>query len=160
MSMGEKEPQEVLDKINVIYQEGKEQQKELFHEKQLVKILESQNTIIKNSNAPETMDSIRAAMNRAPRKSILDKEFLKNNLGDNSLLNKNFAGADFSYDRGVTRIGNMNVSSDAKNDMRNFMIEKLQEKKVRRQSINKRKESKPSYTLPLLTSKTLYMHNF
>lgn len=158
-AMGEKEPQEAIEKIGVIYKEGQEKMKQSIHEKELIKILESQNTDMKPKELPDTQDSVKMAMNRGARKSIIASSFLKNSLGDNSILDKKFHGAEISFERGITgiqRIGGN--SSNKKNEFREFMMDQLQhdhlsKKSARARRDSKRRDSKTSYTLPILTSK-------
>jgi len=146
--MGQKEEVEIIEKINVIYQEGEEKLKESAHEKALLRLLESSNTGTKPfSNIPATQNSIGVAMKRTPRKSINLGSVLKNDLGDNSALNRSFLGDKISIDRGITGMQNHAVGSKSgKNEMRDFMIEQLQ--------MNKMNKGKPKHdkTNPLQLS--------
>lgn len=151
--MGQKEEKEVTEKINVIYQEGEEKLKQSAHEKALLRLLESSNTGTKTGLGaiPETQDSIRMAMRAKPRKSILMGSVLKNDLGDNSLLQKNFLGNEISFERGITGMQNLSAGGGEKNELRNFMIEQLQKNKLHKGK--KKRENSLSTTLPIVTSK-------
>ena len=132
-AMGQKEEKEVLEKINIIYMEGEEKLKQSAHEKELLHLLESSHTGTKPIVIPETQDSVRVAMQRGVRKSINVGSFLKNALGDNRILDQNLHGSNISFERGVTGVhhllGNTNKE---KSELRNFMIEKLQEQQLKK----------------------------
>ena len=132
-AMGQKEEKEVLEKINIIYMEGEEKLKQSAHEKELLHLLESSHTGTKPINIPETQDSVRAAMQRGVKKLNNVDRFLKNALGDNRVLDQNFRGSNISFERGITGVNNMIGSANKqKSELRNFMIEKLQEQQLKK----------------------------
>lgn len=154
-AMGQKEEKEVLEKINIIYMEGEEKLKMSAHEKALMHLLESSHTGTKPLNLPESQDSVKIAMKRGVKKSINVDRFLKNAIGDNRVLDQNFLGNNVSFERGITGVHKLLSSGNKeKNELRNFMIEKLQEQNL--QKMKKKKDSeadRSSKNLPEITNK-------
>lgn len=92
-------------------------------------------------------------MNRGVRKSINITNFLKNSLGDNHLLNSKFVGENRAFERGITNIHNLSNPNEEKNEIRTFMIEKIQQEQLQKKIRRPRKDSKGSNVLPIITSK-------
>ena len=141
-AMGQKEEKEILEKINIISKENEEKRKEGAQEKVLINLFASSNTGTRPlGHLPDTQDSVKIAMNRGIKKSINNNKFLKNSLGDNSLLDRKFLGNEVSFDRGVTGLQPTSGASNENNEMRTFMIEQLQNDKFK-----KRKPKQDNYT--------------
>ena len=156
--LGGKEPKEATEKINIIYQEGEEQLKTSQHERQLLKLLESSGTGTRGIGAlPKTQDSVKIAMQSSgKRKSILFGNVLKNQLGNNDILDKKFLGNEISFDRGVTGMQNLSAKRPDKSELRSFMMEQLQKDQIEKK---KKRDKSLSKTVNILSTKNKKLSN-
>ena len=106
---------------------------------------------------PETQNSIRMAMQKGVKKSINVDKFLKNAIGDNRILDQKFLGSNISFERGITGVNKLlSSANNKKNEIRDFMIEKLQEESInkikhRKESADLTKRTPSSNALPVIS---------
>lgn len=149
--LGEKEEKEFEEKAKIIYQEGQDQLKTSQHEKNLMKLIVSSGTGTRGlGNLPLAQDTVKIAMKGGKERHKLFESVLKNSMGDNKALKKNFLGADVSFDRGITAMQHSVANRKDKSEMRGSVIDQMQLDIMNKKQ---QRDKSMSKTLPLIMSK-------
>jgi hypothetical protein len=152
--LGAKEEKEFAEITKAVYNEGQDQMKTSQHEKRLMKLMASSNTLYRGlSNLPlAAEDSIKVAIKGGQDRLNLFESILKNNMGDNKILKQNFLGdkVDKFLGRGITGINPSSTNRKDKSEMRGLVIDQLQ---TDAQNKKKSRDRSTSKNLPIIMSK-------
>ena len=149
--LGEKEEKEFAEKAKLMYNEGQEQLKTSQHEKNLMKLIVSSGTGTRGlGNISLNQDTVKIELQGGKQRHNILQNVLKNSMGDNKALKKNFLGADVSFDRGITAMQHSVANRKDKSEMRGSVIDQLQLEIMNKKQ---KRETSMSKTLPLIMSK-------